>query len=544
MAEADAARDREPAGENLWPETRVIAALFALALLVRVVTAFQIKVIFNDGPIFLEIAEQLWEGAFATAFAHQYHPLYPLLVAGARFLVGELELAGLVVSLLAGSLAVVALYYFLRRAFDRQTAWIGGVLMALHPYAAEFSADVQSEGLYIALFLAGVAGLFSALAVRSAPRALLAGALAGLAYLVRPEGLGLVGVGVLVVVARLATRRWSLAEGVRFGAALLLGAALLAGPYLVHLHAVTGHWTLTQKKSLEDFSTPAREPAPLPPGTPDRRRWRSPQAAQEPDRHGAELLPAALFRAVLAMPPAARIELEPRELDALFELVVVGSGSMHFSFVVFLVFGLFLARGRLGDRGVFLTALLLVYGVALYLLALNVGYLSRRHVLVPVLPLLGYAAMAVPVVGRALLSWCGFDSSARGARGAFVGLMLVAAMTLPKTWATHREERLATRRAAEWLAAEHELTGPVAAVKYRDAYYAESDYVGIARAGPKGELVMLKRAGARFLVVDDVALATLPGLLVGVEAGRARELYRVEAGGRVGYVYELVAAAP
>lgn len=531
-------------------DARVIAALFGFALLVRIGAAAQIAVIFNDGPIFLEIAQQMAAGDWATAFAHQYHPLYPLVVAGVETFVPALEPAARIVSLVAGSLAVVALYLFLRRAFDRRVALTGGALLALHPYAAEFSADVQSEGLYIALFLAAVACLWRALALRSARAAVAAGAFAGLAYLVRPEGLGVVLAGFGVVGLRVAARKWSLLDGARFSAALGLGALLLVGPYVVHLHGLTGEWVLTQKKSLRQLTTPAEEAAPLPPGAPDRQRFRPPPgraasagAARRPGAREASLLPAMLpgLRPGATRGPAARDGFLPPALDALVDVVVVASGSLHLLFVLLVGFGVYLARGRPGERGVFLAILVAVYAVAVYGLTLNVGYLSRRHVLVPLLPLFGYAGLAVPVIGRALMRVVGLSADARGVRCAAVGLALVALITLPKTWSPQREERLATRRAAEWLAGREELVGPVAARKHRDAYYARRAFIDFARGGPHVEPARLQLAGARFLIIDDWQLERLP-ILRAERPTKFRELHRVEAGGRTGYVYEFVDA--
>jgi 4-amino-4-deoxy-L-arabinose transferase-like glycosyltransferase len=516
---------------------RVIAALFLFALVVRVGAALRTAAIFNDGPTFIEIAAQMWQGDWAAAFAHQYHPLYPLLTAGAYALLGDLEHAALAVSLVAGALAVVALYLFLRRAFDETTARIGGVLLALHPYSVAFSSDVQSEGLYLALFLSAIAALWCAIELRSTPYAGLAGGFAGLAYLVRPEGLGVVGVGGLVALMLVGTRRWSLAPGVRWCAALVLGALLFAGPYVVHLHDLSGEWMLTQKKSFRDLTAPGDEEIDLRPGVPNRQRF-MPPGARRPGARDAALLPAALYHAVPALlsPPPARVQLESPELDALFTLVVVAGGALHVTFALLLCFGLYLARGRPGERGVFLAVLVAVYAVVLYGLALNVGYVSRRHVLVPLLPLFGYAALAVPAIGHALLRFLGRGIDMPERRVIGLSLVVIAALTLPKTWSAHREERLATRLAAEWLADEGDLVGPVAARKYRDAYYARQAFIDFSRGGPEVEPVLLRRAGARFLIVDDHELERLPSL----RAAGVRELHRVEAAGRVGYVYEFV----
>ena len=157
----------------------VPAALFGLAVGVRAGAALQTAAIFNDGPLFLRVAGLFHRSEWSEALSHHYHPLYPFLVSLVARLTGELESAGVVVSVVAGALGVLALHTFLRRAFDARVAWVGGVLFALHPYAAIFSADVQSEGLYFSVFLATVAALWRGVTERSVPWAAVSGALAG-----------------------------------------------------------------------------------------------------------------------------------------------------------------------------------------------------------------------------------------------------------------------------------------------------------------------------------------------------------------------------
>ena len=59
---------------------RVAVGLFGLALVVRLGALIRTDVIFNDGPVFLQIAAQMQAGQWHTAFAHDQHPGYPLWV--------------------------------------------------------------------------------------------------------------------------------------------------------------------------------------------------------------------------------------------------------------------------------------------------------------------------------------------------------------------------------------------------------------------------------------------------------------------------------
>jgi hypothetical protein len=72
------------------------------------------------------LAQRIAAGDWATALAHKYHPGYPAMVALAHVFIPDWEGAALAVSVLAGALAVGALYALLREGFDRRVAAVGG----------------------------------------------------------------------------------------------------------------------------------------------------------------------------------------------------------------------------------------------------------------------------------------------------------------------------------------------------------------------------------------------------------------------------------
>ncbi len=230
-------------------------------------------------------------------------------------------------------------------------------------------------------------------------------------------------------------------------------------------------------------------------------------------------------------------------LNALVELVRISQSALHIALAVLLLIGLHRLRGRPDDRGMFLAAVVFVYAVPAYGLTLNVGYLDRRHVLAPLIPLLGYAATGVTVVADGLLRRLHRSPATARQRLQMIWacIAVVAVLTLPKTLSRHREERLATRLAAEWLAERSGFAGPVAAEKERTAWYAGEAFIRLP--GPEADvpLAQLRRRGARFLIVDEQRLARSDRLKAAIPA-ELRELHEIEAAGRTAFVYELVAA--
>jgi hypothetical protein len=520
--------------------------LFGIALALRVAVAARLTVLFDDGPHFLGIARLFSLGDWRAAVADDYHPLYPLLVALAHGLLPDWERAAQAVSAVGGAAAVVALFAFARAAFDGRTAWIAGLLLAIHPYALAFSADVESEGLYMGLFTGSLACLWLGLERPRIAWAAAGGALAGLAYLTRPEGLGAVAIGAGTALFAVARGRIGARSGAAWLAAAGLGTGVVALPYVMALHSVTGEWRISQKKSLAQLAsgaplerqglTPPRPPPAVPVDasaadvTP--RPWSPPQPVAE-----------CASQAGHAAREALRRERWGAALASLHELVATAIGTFRLEFLLLALVGLYACRGRPGERGLFAAGAVALYGVVLYALSLHVGYLSRRHVLPPLLPLLAYAGVGVPLVGRALLAPLG-RMRASGRWAVAVALALVACLALPKGFADRSAEREAEREAGEWLGARGQLRGPVAAAHRRVAYYAGERFVSLSPLFEGGGLEGL--GDARFVIADEERLAACAALDAD-EIARLRLLHRVEREGRSTVVLRIEpapAAAP
>ncbi len=496
----------------------VLAAILLLAAVVRTIRWHQTGAIFNDGPVFLAVAELLREGRFAEALGHPFHPLYSALVALVHGVVPDLETAALVVSIGAGTAAVACLHALVRRAFDPTTALVAAFFLAVHPGAIEYSGDIQSEPLYLALFLACAAALWQGLTTRRAAPLLLAGVLGGAAYLTRPEGLGIVlvagaGLGWAALCKRLA---WG--QAVALGSALALGLVLTAGPYLGWLRIDGGSFEVSGKKQLGVVAGVVEEPF----------QGEDPLAAnpQQPWVRDADD-PAP--DSPQARPPRPEPSTWERALDAVLDTFQTHFRSLRYELALIGLAGLVLARPRPGRRAAMVLSVVAAYAALLLLLRFNVGYVSGRHTLPSVTLVFGYvAAAALVVTARGSLG-------ARG-RGVVLAVLLaiVAGVGLTKALKPSRLEAVAERRAASWLA-QAEPDAVVAARKRRTAYYADAPWVKLATAAYPGGLRAL---GATHLILadDDVGDYAKLGPL---EPPRMRLLHQEQAHGVTASVYGL-----
>jgi 4-amino-4-deoxy-L-arabinose transferase-like glycosyltransferase len=476
---------------------------------------------FNDGPLFIGLAQLAEAGEWGALLAHPYHPLYPLAVRAAHAFVPDWEAAAAGVSLLSGGLAVAALFVFLRDAFDRSVATVGALLLAIHPFAVTFSADVQSDGLYLALFLAAVATLWRALRSGRARDAALAGALAGLAYGVRPEGVGVLMVGAALgaLSGRSGARR-----ALVWTAALAAGGLLVMSPYLAVLRVQTGEWVLTRKKSAAALGRFEGEGGGL----------ASPGAEVDPLLLAAHPFLETVLRGPRVPPHAAPQAPPPvgsarRHARALRELYLASISTLRFDLAPLLLIGALSPRRRPGFRGRFVLGFVLLYLAVLYSLAFGAGYVSRRHALPPVALTLGYVALGATRVGGWIAAAARLASRPPWLAAA-LGAALAVAISAPKALAPRRTGERAERLAAEWLRDRAPPRAALAASRLRIAFYADAPYVPLPPDGAGPPLAYLQAAGARYMIVDEAILEARAALR---EAARdaMRVVYRTEAGG-------------
>jgi hypothetical protein len=557
-----------------WQRREALAffALVAGAAAWRWLAWTRTAVVFDDGPRFLAIARAMDAGWWSAALRDSFHPLYPALTALAHGALGAAdtaagwETAAALVSVLGGSAAVAFAFLFLRDAFGRAAAWGGALLLAVHGRAVEYASDVQSDGLYLGLYAAGLWAGWRAWRSGSPALAAVAGAASGLAYLTRPEGAGLALVLAALGVASIVRRRWTLRAGAAWLVALGVATSACMAPYVLALHELTGEWTLTHKKSMATLVGAKTGATPGAPARPRRGRPREP-ARPAPAASGtvpapavptpgpapeAQELPPWLDALGLSAPVSVRREdmapayleqdglrvaLAPsaprRAFEALRMLVRHAKGSLQYGVLVLACAGLLACRGRPDARGVYVLASVLLYAAVLYALTASSGYVSRRHALPPLLPLFGYAGLGAIAAGAWLAR-----AARRPERSALAGALVLAGFAAAEVAAgiaPKRLDELAGRRAAEWLRDHAPERGRLAASRQRLGYYAEMPYVPLAGIADDALGRYLSRARARYVLVEE------PGRLEALrraEGDAMRVLHHVEVAGEQAWVVE------
>ena len=222
----------------------LVLGLFAAAFLARYYFLPFYRVISADGVGYVTAARNLLAGDFSTMTV--YGVVYPSLTALVSLATGSTEIAGRLVSVFMGALLVLPLYCLGRDFFNRNVGIIACILVVAWPTLRSWAGEVMTQATYITLLVTWYWLLWQAYRRNSWRWALMAGCVAGLSYLTRPEALIAFVCMVLIFFfpgsqARPPARRFFLATI----SALSFIALLL--PFVVLVHQVTGEWQLTGK---------------------------------------------------------------------------------------------------------------------------------------------------------------------------------------------------------------------------------------------------------------------------------------------------------
>ena len=232
-------------------------AVAAGALALRAALASPERVVWGDEPFYLWNARNLATGRGYTFFNGvpdvYLTPLYPLLIAGLYLVSHNLELVSRLCYIVLGAALTFPIYGIAREMYGRRTAIIAALLLAVYPAltAAELYWGTMTEPLYFLVAYAGLYAALRALRDESWVAHIAAGALLGMAYLTRGEGIAyVVAVGGALALIRLFERRL-FTKDVLLRLLAMAGAFLiLAFPYWVYLRIQTGQWMISGQAGM------------------------------------------------------------------------------------------------------------------------------------------------------------------------------------------------------------------------------------------------------------------------------------------------------
>lgn len=442
-----------------------------LTLAVRLYLFFNYYTINNDGVLYIEAARNFLEGRWSDGLASFYPPLFPLMIAGAYPLVHDWELAGQIWPFILGVLTLFPLFGLFRRVYGFRVAHAALFLYAVSPYLARLSLEVRTEIPYVFFAVLALYFLQRGLDSGSLLSFFFTGICSALAYLVRPEGIGLIMVGVLFLLYRGWIVRRLEKSGLK-AAVLALGFVMFSAPYVLYLRWDTGTWMVSRKTGLILSMALARHAA-------DSERVTMKDSDQ-----------VSIVRFIVSRPLTyfKKVFIDSfRSLGFYFE-------ALHYSYLPFLFIGwYFFFRQRFWEKGDFLLMGLVFF----YLAVFSLLYVTRRYGI----PL---AAVSLGWVGAGYLAveeyFCG-RWRRRGYLLTGLVLILFAVGTLPKTLQAIGWDKFYLREAGVYLK-EKDGNPTILTTNGRVAFYAAGKN-RVRIVDPKDLGVSLARQEGDFLAMDE-----------------------------------------
>src|SRR6266498_3427518 len=178
----------------------LLAALIAVAAFMRGMFLFRAPLfVRHDSVTYLQTGYELARGQ-GFDLPLRRTPLYPLLIGGVVWALGE-DLDGLaLVQHLLGLGTVVATYLLGKAMFGRLAGFLAGVLVAISAPLLIYEHYILAEPLFIPLLVIGMLLVVTALQRERAWLYVLGGLVLGLAALSRPIGQALLAVAPLAIV--------------------------------------------------------------------------------------------------------------------------------------------------------------------------------------------------------------------------------------------------------------------------------------------------------------------------------------------------------
>ena len=197
------------------------------------------------------LAERFAAGDFYHALDPYWPPLYAVLLGSVTFVVDDLILPAVIVSMVAGSLIASVTYLLARPLYGQRVGLIAGTLALFYPFFLNVTFTLGNENLYSSFIIGSLICAWRAFTQNSLSWYFATGLLLALAYLTRPEAIGYLilfsGFAAVdhVRVKERSGRRLLMRLGILF-----VGFLLLSAPYLVYLKQETGSWTVSNKVAV------------------------------------------------------------------------------------------------------------------------------------------------------------------------------------------------------------------------------------------------------------------------------------------------------
>ena len=507
--------------ETNFINDRYIWLLLIISISVRIYLGFFTYVIKNDSVAFIQNAKYFADGDFLSGLRHDFHPLYSFLIAVLCKAIPDMELSGTIVSISFGTLTVIVFYLIGKSVFGRKVSFVSSVVLALHPYAVRFSVDIISESTYFFFFISALGLGFFAIVKRKYYLFALAGISSAFAYLVRPEGIGIILIVAVWCILKGLTK-FKMVWKEKLVSILILAASFLvfSMPYLVYIQKETGHWSLTKKKALSKvvgvdvvLSSGNGKNLKKKKGdghTKKNNVSRDAKTIAKLNKQGSNKSTTSSGRKTTKQKVHSRIDLKKlkRHINSILFVLEKYLTTFHPFLFLFLIIGVinWTRIKKVQYFGFYMTSIIVFYLLVLYRLHLTFApayqYPSRRHLIPLVIPAIFCVGIGVYATGSWIHEKFQFDKLRSGLGGRLRNvwiaqlliLIIIISVLLPKTLKPQRSDKLGIKKAGQWIRENSHIQSPaILSDSFRNAYYAGGKHVHIERIEQAISLAREKR---------------------------------------------------
>lgn len=491
---------------------KCLLLILAFASVLRLFLLISPEVIHNDGIEYLNHAKRIASGDWSGG---RVPPLYPALIAFFRLFTGNYELAGILVSALFGSLIVLPVFSLGKELFNEKIGLLAALLASVHPFLLSSSGSVLTESAYRFWVTASVLFGWRAFSRGVRNQVLLLSLFATLAYLTKPEAIGLLfifSLWALSVHPSAGKRSWKRKIGI-----LLLafsGFLVFASPYLVKIRMETGKWGISQKIVISIGSIADEEGVP----------------SIDEIRRRKEFPLVSLLR-----DPFTAFKKAGLGLFASFYKFQQVFHPLLFLFALLGWVFLFKRRGAVSIKG---HLFIVMHFVFFFGLVFPFFWITRRYTSQMI-------ALALPWAAAGCLGFLGWFSGrfkSEGARRkipALFLLLLVAGLTVQGGFLQRREHRFIQREVGRWMKENLKPQAKMMSRMPQEAFYAELPWTRIPDAGYEELLKEAREKGIRYLVIDEEIETYSPGFWEKFKGGGLIRIFDLEKKGRRMTVFEI-----
>ena len=238
----------------------LVILLAVVALIIRLISLHYYRFIGVDGGVdgvgYVISGKNLFSGlgySFRDSPQLVNPPLYPVLIGISWLFTRNLEFSGQIISIIAGSLLVIPVFYLTKKMFGRKAAFWSAVFVVICPPLIFGSTEVRVASLYTLLVWAAIAVGWKALQSKYLIWSAFTGLMLALCYLTRAEGIMLLPIFLLLYVLSFKLRTGSYLSTVKSivsrGVVLIIVFSLVSSPLWIFLYRHTGTWTLSGRSA-------------------------------------------------------------------------------------------------------------------------------------------------------------------------------------------------------------------------------------------------------------------------------------------------------